>query len=281
MMGEAERPFFIRPFRLTSYRPVKFGEGLVDANQAEPYTYYAPNNFQQNVAGDVDGGNCYYNDIGDWGFEGNGILFIAQLTNPLIYHPGEIWTDEVDFYNQRTTIMSYGVIEVTLMLNDRFEDHIPFKDVAFEFRFTKNTRKTEQIWTDSTDLSGNETTIPGVEIEIENSDEEVSFTFTMPDDINLGRHRFDSFIDLDEEERVDKGYIYPEKGAGGNFHDGDAKYGFDAVKHEQEEKRVYLDDPPKPGEFYALIKKITRTFITYDLTGVEETCTPATFYNQS
>lgn len=278
-MGEATNPFQIAPFYLTSHRRT-FTEYEANGTPKQPLGYVtrAEYNFDQ----EEGGGNWYYNLPGTGVFEGNGRVICRSQSS---FHAPEYWRDEVDDDNAKYTQIDYGMVLITLTLSRRFEDHIPFKGITFTWMKVKKEKVvTEQefdLVPPRPNTSDGWSSTPGQIVETERSEEEVTITFQLPDDYEQGKHDFDSNRDLTQDKLVSRGFVYP--GAGGSFHDGSEKYGYDERK-EVTDVKLYPLPPPDETLKYEVIKKKTVTTITYktqffnDVDEVDETCAPAPFF---
>ena len=275
-MVEVNNPFQVEPFYLTSHRRT-FTEYDTNGVAKQPLGYVtrAEHNFDQ----EQGGGNWYFVLPGTRIFEGNGRVICGSAS---AYHAPEFWRDEISTFNARLNYAEYGMVLINLTLGDRFEDHIPFKGVTFTWKIKKETVVTEQefdlvppsqpyqFWSST----------PGQIVETERSEEEVTVTFQLPDDFEQGKHSFDSNTDLTDQQRIDRGFVFPK---GGTFQDGSPKHGFDSRK-EVTELNLYPYPPPDESLTYDVITKITVTTITYKTPGLnydednKETCTPAPFY---
>lgn len=289
-MTEVTNPFTSEPWQLSlQYRPrfTQYNPTTGEAEKPLGFVDYLPgeHNFDQTNGDGITGGNWYFNLSGNWVFEGSGSLRLDAYQNSLVWHPDEYWTDEIDFDNERDTFMKYGIVEASLYLTDRWEDHIPQKGVKFKFEFKKRTIVTEQnyelVAPPPNTYPAYWTSTPGAVNQISEEEEMATFEVPMPDDIDVQKHYFRS-IELSEQDRIDKGFIFP--GKGGTFHDGTEKFGYDHEKDEREFRRFYFDDPPVPGMYYRVLTKITTTTIRYEvdpgLDVVDVSCTPAAFYNR-
>ena len=279
-MAENTRPFASDPFRLTSYRPVKM-QYDEDGIEKDPPGYVDDKDsgglrFDQINKAEVQGGNWYFNLAGNTSFEGSGLIYMFNGPNP---HPDEFWIDDededkLDFYE-----VLYNTLYVNLQMIDRFEDHISFRDVKYVFEKIKRKKvRQEQIWElQPPNEFGFITSIPqGWEV-IEEEEEEVSFEFTLPDDIDLAIHRFDSNL-LTTDELLDGGFIFPKDG--GSRHDGTPIDGYEAVRAELKEDLYDVDpDRPELGKYQVITKEILIT-ITYDFTDALDNCSPPAFHNQ-
>ncbi|CAB4147703.1 hypothetical protein UFOVP510_44 [uncultured Caudovirales phage] len=270
MMQLNNEPFRSEPFALTSpYRPVGMQFGT-DGKEKEPLGVVteAAYNFDQTNSGDVIGSNYYFNLSGDSAFDRSGLIYILQNTNALVIHPQESWTEPIDTYHEKDITYSYGIVEVSLNIMDRWEFHNPFKGVKFKFKFKKRTSVYKTV----------ENTEDPFEMELISSDvEDDEFEFQLPDDFDQGKYRFNS-NDLTISEKVDRGFAYPGK-TGGKFHDQTDKYGFD---HIFEERFYTLADSGSGFMYRNSLDRIERTEIEYllDINEVTQTVTPAAFYNQ-
>jgi hypothetical protein len=282
MMAEVTNPFALRAFSMTSHKRL-FTE--YDANGAakQPlgYVTIADHNFDQ----EQGGGNWYYNNIGQGVFEGNGQVICG---NASAYHAPEFWRDEISENEAKLTYVEYGMVLINLTLADRFEDHNIFQAVSFTWKIKKLTVVTEQefevyeieipnppgnpdIFYDST---------PGAIVETERSEETLTFTFQLPGEFEQGKHDFDSNRDLSDQQKIDRGFVFPK---GGTFHDGSPKHGFDSFK-EVTEVSIYDYPPPNAEGFkYDVVTKKTVTRVTYETPNFsgkdgEETCSPPEFF---
>lgn len=267
-MFENSAPFRSEPFSLTSpYRPIVMTFDN-DGEEKEPLGYVteASNNFDQTNSSGVEGGNYYFNLDGDSASDRSGLIFIFQNTNNLIIHPDESWSEPIDQYHEKDIHKAYGVVEVRLEIKDRYEFHIPFKNVKYKWKFKKQTRVYKSL----------ENSEDPFELElISDETEDEEFEFTLPDDFDQGKHAFRSY-ELTLQEKIDRGFIHPGKGTGEFFHDDDEKYAIDNVS----EERFYTID--SDGRRTSL-DRIERTEIDYllsDPTEVTETVTPSAFFNQ-
>lgn len=284
-MFENTRPFRIDPFQITSHRP-RFTNYDTSGNPVEPIGYVTRADDLSNYDQESSGGNWYNNVYLSESIEGNGRVIIEDKDMGLTFHPPESWTDPIDDENEKDTYMRYGLVHIYLTLSDRWEDHIPFKEVKFTWKIKKQTIQTMQIWDlvpPSPPSKPYWTSTPGEILETQNFDEEVTIEFQMPDDFEEGKHDFVSYTHLTEQQQVDRGFVYPGK-EGETFHDGSDKYGYDREKDERE-YRLYLYDPNFPEIKYRVLTKITVTSVRYltDFNGgdvVVETSTPSAFFNQ-
>jgi len=280
MMVETTRPFASTPFYLTSYRPVKMQyddagiekdpAGYVDDNKSEGFR------FDQINKAEVQGGNWYFNLWGNTSQVGNGTISMSIGSNP---HPDESWMDDdnpdkLDFYD-----VQYSSIYVNLQMIDRWEDHIPFKGVKYIFEKIKRKKvRREQIWElQPPNEFGFITSEPqGWEV-VEEDEQEVSFEFTLPDDIDLQTHSFDSNT-LTTDELIEGGFVFPQDG--GVRNDGSPVDGYEALRFEVKQN-LYDVDPERPelGKYQVTTKDI-EVIITYDFTDILDNCSPSAFYNQ-
>jgi hypothetical protein len=232
--------------------------------------------FDQTQKAEVNGGNWYFNLSGNTSFVGGGTINITNGANP---HPNESWVDDsdpdkLDFYE-----VQYSTIYVNLMMIDRFEDHIPFKGVNYVFEKIKRKKVTrEREWEiqPPNEFGLIDSIAQDWEI-IEEDEQEVSFDFTLPADIDLTIHGFDSNT-LTLEKLIQGGYIFPKNG--GNRNDGTPIDGYEALRYEVKQN-LYEYDPERPelGKYQVITKEIEIT-TTYDLTDIMDNCSPPAFYNQ-
>jgi hypothetical protein len=276
MMAESTNPFAVRAFYLTSHKRVytEYDTNGV-AKQPLGYVTIADHNFDQ----EEGGGNWYYNTIGQGVFEGNGRVICGSAS---AYHAPEFWRDDIGENNAKLTYVEYGMVLINLYLGDRFEDHNIFKAVSFTWKFKKETVVTEQEF-DLVPPSNSYpfwSSTPGQIVETERSEETVTMTFQLPEDFEQGRHDFYTFRDLTDQQRIDRGFVFPK---GGTFHDGSPKHGFDSFK-EVTELNVYKYPPPDEDLTYDVATKKTVTRVNYKTPGfygddaAEETCSPAEFF---
>lgn len=280
MMSETTRPFRSEPFCLTSYRPIRM-QYDEDDNEKEPHGYVDDHKsdgfrFDQINQGEVSGGNWYFNLAGNTSFGGSGYINIGVTNNP---HPDEFWIVDTDETKLDWYWVYYNSIQVNLMMIDRWEDHIPFKDVKYVFEkiIFKKVRREQIHELQPPNEFGLITSIPqGWEV-IEEVEEEVSFEFTLPDDIDLENHDFDSSR-LTTDKLIEGGFIFPKNS--GSRHDGDPIDGYEALRYELKQN-VYKFDETKPwlGSYQVTTKEIEVT-ITYDFVDVMDNCSPPAFYNQ-
>lgn len=277
-MNEITNPFITRGFYLTSHKKT-YTEYDTNGTPKQPlgYVTIAEHNFDQ----EQGGGNWYYNLVGQGSFEGNGFI---RCNSASAYHAPEFWRDDISTFNARLTAVDYNMVIIYLTLTDRFEDHNLFKGTVFTWKIKKETVVTEQefdlvppsqpyqFWSST----------PGQIVETERSEEEVTVTFQLPDDFEQGKHNFDSYRDLTEQQLIDRGFVFPK---GGTFQDGSPKHGFDARK-EVTELNVYPYPPPDESITYDVITKITVTTINYKTPGfygddaAEETCAPPEYFRE-
>lgn len=280
MMGENTRPFRSEPFYITAYRPIKM---QYDDNgmEKDPPGYVEDKNgesfrFDQTKKAEVNGGNWYFNLWGNSSSVGGGSIRMLNGSNP---HPDEFWIEDEDPDKLDWYWAYYNTLYVDLYMIDRWEDHIPFKGVKYIFEKIKRKKvRREQEWQlNPPNQFGLITSDPlGWEI-IEEDEEEVSFEFTMPDDIDLSKHGFDSNT-LTLQELIEGGYIFPNDG--GSRHDGTPIDGYEALRYEVKQN-LYEYDPERPwlGKYQVTTKEIEIT-TTYDLTDIMDNCSPPAFYNQ-
>jgi hypothetical protein len=276
MMAEVNNPFQSEPFYLTSHKRT-FTEYEADGTPKQPlgYATIREHSFDQ----EQGGGNWYFTPPGTRVFEGNGRVICGSGS---AYHAPEFWRDDISTFNARLNYAEYGMVLLNLTLARRFEDHIPFKGVTFTWKIKKETVVTEQEF-DLVQPSESYpfwSSTPGQIVETERSEEEVTVTLQLPDDFEQNKHDFDSLRDLTDQQRIDRGFVFPK---GGTFQDGSPKHGFDSRK-EVTELNLYPYPPPDESLTYDVTTKITVTTITYKTPGfygddaAEETCTPAPFY---
>jgi len=290
MMFEIERPFAIMPFHLGGYRPLPTLYKPGSETEVEILGYATVPGFE-NWHREEGGGNFYHNlnFIGSLQGNGNIGLGIDQFVQGY-FHAPEFWEEEIDRDHEKEHRKKYAGVITTVVIGPRWEDHIPFKGVTFNFKnIKKTTYKTEQefeiippttpypifgfpetFWRNG---SAGEIT----EVEREETSEEINHT--LPDDYEEGKHRFDSRADLSEEELIDRGYVHPGRG-GGTFRDGEPKYGYDWSYEVREFNRYYFDDNPESTTYYRVLTKITTTYIEYDWSEIQDTVTPVAYYNR-
>lgn len=243
--------------------------GYVDEKNAETFR------FDQIKKAEVNGGNWYFNLSDNTSSEGLGHIYITNVPNP---HPDEFWIDQ-DEFKLDWYWSYYQTLFIDLLILDRFEDHIPFKGVKYTFEKIKRkkVRREQEYVLNPPNEFGMITSDPqGWEV-IEEEEEEVSFEFTLPDDIDVEKHYFSS-NELTTDELVEGGYIFPQDG--GVRHDGDPVDGYEALRYEVKQNLYYFDEEkPWMGQYQVFTKEIEIT-ITYDLSEVLDNCSPPAFYNQ-
>jgi hypothetical protein len=231
--------------------------------------------FDQTKKAEVNGGNWYFNLAGNPS-GGGGSIRMVNSANP---HPDEFWIDDNDPDKLDWYWVYYNTLYVVLKMIDRFEDHIPFKGVNYVFEKIKRKKVTrEREWEiQPPNEFGLITSIAQDWEIIEEDEQEVSFEFTLPDDIDLAMHGFDSNT-LTLEKLIEGGYIFPKNG--GNRHDGTPVDGYEALRYELKENLYELDpERPELGKYQVSTKEIEIT-TTYDLTDIMDNCSPPAFYNQ-
>lgn len=280
MMFDQARPFKYEPWQCEiGYRPrrVVFDQ---EGNPKEPLGFISDpplgDNWEQMKEGELQGGNAYFNLFGNGYFYGNGAIFLYTINVKEEYSG----IKEIDQYNEQTTGIYHKCIFADFDIYDRFEDHIPFRGVKYQYKIKKRTIVKEQDWEIKPPTSGGTfwTSEPGEIRETTNEEQEVSLEVPCPQDIDLQKHEWRS-IDLSIDDQVNEGYRYP--GYNGNFFDGTKKHGYEHDKEVRVYRKIFYDETD-PTKYQPVLLKITWTEIRYDLNTqkVKAFCTPAGFYNQ-